>query len=107
MKITDVITISDNLYFPYGEENTRATFDKYKDQDNVVAFLVGDVNCFILIKGRLKFFAFKINMNTKVAHREKKLYELSNKKYLCIRDKKSFGLLKKTLILDALNKNGK
>lgn len=104
MKITEIMTICDNLYFPFGQENTRATFEKYKYLDNVVAFLICEKECFILIKGKIKFFAFRINMDKKIVHRENKLYELSNKKYLCIRNKKLFGLLKKTLIVEALNK---
>ena len=105
-KIIEIITpeTANSLYFPFGEENTHATFEKYKELDNVVAFRISDKYCYIIIKGKIKFFGFKIHMDNKTVKRMKEgLFELINHKHLCVVNKEYFGLLKKTLIVESLN----
>jgi hypothetical protein len=104
MKITEIIAITDELQFNMEDYNQELLFKKYKEQDNVVAFQICEVYCYIIIKGKLKFFAFGINMDRKRVKRCKNIYEIINHKELCIVDKEKFGLLKKTLIIESLNK---
>jgi hypothetical protein len=102
MKVDDIITIRNDLWFSLDDSNLSTTFKRYEEKDCVIAFKICDVYCYMLIKGKIKFFCFKINMDSKKVTRDENLFKLTEDKTLCIVDQNEFGRLKKTLIVEAL-----
>jgi len=101
--ITDLITIPlEKFDTRWGQEYFSGVVEKYKDK--VVAFKSTDEYCYILLKGKIKFFFARIHMDNRRIYRiaDDKMGIFCSDKKLVMLDQEEFDRFHNMEILKSL-----